>query len=192
MSKPLNKHGHSQKGFIIWLTGLPCSGKTTIARSLKSYLLSNQFSVCVLDGDLIRKGLSSDLDFSREGRKENIRRIGEVARILTDANIITITSTISPFRRDRSNLRKIFEPGQFIECYLDCPKEECEKRDIKGTYKLAKKGKISNFTGVSSPYEPPDKPEINIKTHIHDIQECTDQIVRFLSKNNYISLKNIE
>ena len=181
-----------QKGVVIWFTGLPCSGKTTLADNLQSYLLSNQFLVYVLDGDPFRKGLNSDLDFSEKGRKENIRRIGEVSKLFADTCIITIVSTISPFRKGRSNVRNILGSERFIEVYLDCPIEECERRDVKGHYKLARKNKILNFTGVSSPYEHPINPEIHLKTHIHDLQKCTDEIVRFLTSNNYISLKKIQ
>jgi adenylylsulfate kinase len=181
-----------QKGVVIWFTGLPCSGKTTLANNLQSYLFSNQFLVCVLDGDLVRKGLNSDLDFSEKGRKENIRRISEVSKLFSNTGIITIVSTISPFCKDRSTARNILGTERFVEVYLDCPIDECEKRDVKGHYKLARKNKIPNFTGVSSPYEHPINPDIHIKTDILDLQACTDKITKFLIGNNFIPLRNEE
>jgi adenylylsulfate kinase len=171
-----------QKGTVIWLTGLPCSGKTTIATRLQGLLIRMNRAAYVLDGDKIRKGLNSDLGFSKEGRIENIRRIGEVAKLFADTGFIIIVAFISPFRQGRNQIRSYLPIGQFIEVYLDCPIEECEKRDVKGHYKQARNGKIAEFTGVSSPYEPPLKPELQLKTNIQSLVDCTDEIVDYLIK----------
>ena len=176
-----------QKGTVLWLTGLPCSGKTTLATTLQSFLFQENILVYALDGDQFRKGLSSDLDFSREGRKENIRRIGETSKLFADAGFITITAVISPFREDRENVRKIFDPIQFVEIFVDCPIEECERRDVKGHYRRARKGEISNFTGVSSPYESPENPEIWLKSDRQSVHECIKIIVDYLNKKKNIS-----
>tara|TARA_B100002003_G_scaffold240529_1_gene261183 strand:+ start:628 stop:1305 length:678 start_codon:yes stop_codon:yes gene_type:complete len=176
----------NQKGAVIWLTGLPCSGKTTISTGLQSCLLQNNILVNILDGDQVRKGLSSDLDFSKKDREENIRRIGEVAKLFAEAGFVVIVAFISPFRKSRDHVRDILDPGQFIETYLECSIEECEKRDTKGLYKRARNGEISDFTGVSSPYEPPIKPEIHVKTHIQDKKECINEILDYLIRCGHI------
>ena len=175
----------TQQGAVIWLTGLPCSGKTTLADKLQSNLLENDFLVVVLDGDQIRKTLSPDLGFLEKDRKENIRRIGEISKLLVDSRIITIVSVISPFREDRLKVRNAFEPGQFVEVYVDCPIDECERRDVKNHYKLARRGELPDFTGVSSPYDPPINPEIHLYTHINNPKECIDEIVAYLITNKY-------
>ena len=177
----------SQHGFVVWFTGLPCSGKTTLAYKLRSNLLEHNFLVVILDGDQIRKTLSPDLGFSKKDRTENIRRIGEISKLLVDSRIVTIVATVSPLREDRLKVRNIFEPDQFVEVYADCPIEECERRDVKNHYKLARRGEILNFTGVSSPYDPPINPEIHLKTHINNPKECTDEIATYLFNNKYFS-----
>jgi adenylylsulfate kinase len=179
----------NQEGSVLWFTGLPCSGKTTLANKLQSRLLKNNLLVYTLDGDQVRRGLNVDLDFSKEGRKENIRRIGEVSKLFADAGIIIIVAVISPFREDRDNVRSILGPDQFVEIYVDCPIEECERRDVKGHYKLARRGEIPEFTGVSSPYYPPLKPEIHLKTDIHEPGQCIDRVLKLLINKNYIPLK---
>jgi adenylylsulfate kinase len=176
------KKKYNQKGTVIWFTGLSSSGKTSLSRELQSRLLQSNCLVNTLDGDQVRKGLSSDLDYSKKGRQENIRRIGEVAKLFVDAGFIICVAAISPFRRDRDYVRGIFSLGQFIEVYLECPLKECEKRDVKGLYKLARNGKIHDFTGISSPYENPTNPEIKLKTDIHDLQKCADQIIDYLTE----------
>ena len=142
---------YNQKAFAIWFTGLSSSGKTSLSCELQSRLLRGNVLAHTLDGDQIRKGMNSDLDFSKKGRQENIRRIGEVAKLFVDAGFIVCVATISPFRRARNYVRGIFSPGQFIEVYLECPLEECERRDVKGLYKRARNGEILDFTGISSP-----------------------------------------
>ena len=178
---------YGQKGAVLWLTGLPCSGKTTLATSLQSFLFRENILAYTLDGDQFRKGLSSDLNFSREGRKENIRRIGETSKLFADAGFNAITAVISPFREDRENVRNIFDHIQFVEIFVDCPIEECEKRDIKGHYRRARQGEIPQFTGVSSPYESPKNPEIWLKSDQESVYECIKIIVNYLNKKKIIS-----
>ena len=149
-----------QRPLIIWFTGLSGSGKSTIADHLEQELFNSGFKTYLLDGDNIRHGLNKNIDFSDEGRKENIRRIGEVAKLFLDAGIIVITAFISPFREDRDAVRALVEPDEFVEVFVDCPLEICESRDVKGLYAKARRGEILNFTGISSPFEEPLKPEI--------------------------------
>jgi len=168
------------KGRVVWLTGLSASGKTTLSTALAKKLTEEQRVHYVLDGDKIRKGLSSDLGFSHEDRSENIRRIGEVAKLFCDAGIHCLVAFISPYRSDRDHVREILDEGQFIEVYVDCPLEECEKRDPKGLYVKARKGEIADFTGISAPYEPPEKPEIHLKTAESTVDECINEIYKIL------------
>ena len=156
------RHGHP--GCVVWLTGLSCSGKTTIAAELERHLFERGKLVYVLDGDNIRHGLCADLAFSPADRHENIRRVGEVAKLFADAGLICITAFISPYRADRDAIRRSLPPGQFIEVYLNAPLEVCEQRDPKGLYAKARAGEIPDFTGVSAPYEPPLHPELELPT----------------------------
>ena len=169
-----------QKGKILWLTGFSGAGKTTIALNVNKALLVQGRLVYILDGDKVRSGLNSDLGFSDEDRLENIRRIGEVAKLFADAGMIIIVACISPFRADRDKVRKEIGPDNFIEVFVDCPLEVCEKRDTKGLYKKARSGIIKDFTGISSPYEPPLIPEIHLKTDQESIIECTNKILSFM------------
>ncbi len=175
-----------QKGVTIWLTGLSGSGKSTIAVDLEHALLENGHQAYILDGDNIRHGLNKNLGFSPEDRSENIRRIGEVAKLFTDANIITITAFISPYRQDRENARKLQKEGEFIEVYVKCPLEVCEERDTKGLYKKARAGEVKEFTGISAPYEEPLNPEISIDTSKITVDESTREIIGYLEKNGYV------
>jgi adenylylsulfate kinase len=156
------KNGH--RGAVIWLTGLSGSGKSTLAHGLEESLHSQGYRTYVLDGDNVRHGLCNDLGFTHEARSENIRRVGEVARLFIDAGFIVITAFISPFREDRDDVRKGFNSNDFIEVYCDSPIDVCESRDVKGIYKKARKGEILEFTGISSPYEIPVKPDLIINT----------------------------
>lgn len=171
----------SNEGCIIWLTGLPASGKSTIAENLERKLRNRDIPAFILDGDKVRKGLNSDLGFSPKDRVENIRRIGEVAKLFQMAGIVTIVAFISPYRADRDKVRKIVEKGKFIEVFVDCPVAVCEKRDPKGHYVKAKRGEIPDFTGVSAPYEPPFKPEIHLKTNESPVEECAQRVIEYLS-----------
>ena len=172
----------NQKGCIIWFTGLSGSGKSTLANEVASALHQNQHLTYVLDGDNIRHGLNKNLGFSPEDREENIRRIGEVANLFADAGVITATAFISPYRADREKVRSLLESGRFIEVYLACPVEECEKRDPKGLYKKARNGEIKNFTGIDSPYEIPKNPNLIVDTEKESINESVDKI--------FIAIKN--
>ncbi|MBM4053973.1 MAG: adenylyl-sulfate kinase [Planctomycetes bacterium] len=175
-----------QKGVTIWLTGLSGSGKSTIAVELEHALIENKHQAYILDGDNIRHGLNKNLGFSPEDRAENIRRIGEVAKLFTDANIITITAFISPYKEDRNNARKLQNKGEFVEIYVKCPISVCEKRDVKGLYKKARAGEIKEFTGISAPYEEPDNPELTIDTSVLSVEESTRTILKYLEENGYV------
>lgn len=175
----------NQKGAVLWFTGLSGSGKSTIASMLESELHKKGYLTYLIDGDNLRYGLNSDLGFSNSDRSENIRRVSEVARLFVDAGIVTITTFISPFRKDRSNVRKLLGKD-FIEIYVDCPIEECEKRDPKGIYKKARNGEIKDFTGIDSPYEMPQDPEITIKTYEISKEQCIEKIVNYLRENKII------
>jgi adenylylsulfate kinase len=175
-----------QKGVTIWLTGLSGSGKSTIAVELEHALLENKHLAYILDGDNIRHGLNKNLGFSPEDRTENIRRIGEVAKLFTDANIITITAFISPYRQDRDNVRKLLKDGEFIEVYVKCPLEVCEQRDTKGLYKKARAGEVKEFTGISAPYEEPLNPELTIDTSKMTVDESTRAVLNYLEEKDYV------
>lgn len=172
------RNGHS--GCVIWMTGLSGAGKSTIAAGLESELFDLGHQVYVLDGDNVRHGLCSDLGFSPQDRTENIRRIGEVAKILADAGLICITAFISPYRKDRANVRKMLSPGRFIEVFINAPLAVCEERDPKGLYAKARAKKLEEFTGVSAPYEPPLHPEIELRTDEFTITQCVASILEYL------------
>jgi bifunctional enzyme CysN/CysC len=173
------RHGHV--GRVVWLTGLSCSGKTTIATELERQLFARGKLIYVLDGDNVRHGLCADLGFSPEDRGENIRRIGEVAKLFADAGMICVTAFISPYRADRDTVRQSLPPGRFVEVYLNIPVEACELRDSKGLYAKARAGEIQDFTGVSAPYEAPTNPEIELLTGQLPVEECVARIVAFLA-----------
>ena len=170
--------GH--RGCTIWLTGLSGSGKSTLANELDYRLGELGARSFVLDGDNIRMGLNKGLGFSPEDRTENIRRIGEVAKLFTSAGIINITAFISPYREDRDRARSIQSEGDFIEVYVSCTLEECEARDPKGLYKKARAGQIPEFTGISAPYEEPEHPELVVQTDRLSVQESVEQILTYL------------
>lgn len=165
-----------QNPVVLWFTGLSGSGKSTLASELNKKLVSEGRFCYMLDGDNIRFGINSDLDFSEKGRKENIRRIAEISKLFIDAGEIVLTAFVSPFKQDRENAKKIIGQEDFIEIYVDTPLDICETRDVKGLYKKARKGEISYFTGISSPYEPPEKPDIHICTMNKTIVECVSEI----------------
>jgi len=172
------RNGHL--GQIIWLTGLSGSGKSTIAMTLERKLFDAGRQVFVLDGDIIRTGLCQDLGFSPKDRTENIRRIGEVARIMANSGLCVIVSFISPFRVDRDRVRDAMLEGCFIEVFVNAPLEVCEKRDTKGLYARAIRGEIADFTGISSPYEPPVSPEVELNTDRLSVAEAVDSVLSFL------------
>lgn len=176
----------NQKGVTIWLTGLSGSGKSTIAVELEHALIENRHQAYILDGDNIRHGLNKNLGFSPEDRTENIRRIGEVAKLFTDAGIITITAFISPYREDRDAVRKLLNNGEFIEVYVKCPLDVCEERDTKGLYKKARAGEVKDFTGISAPYEEPLNPELTIDSSKLTVEESTRTVLNYLEEKGYV------
>ncbi|MEO5570233.1 MAG: adenylyl-sulfate kinase [Bacteroidia bacterium] len=173
-------NGH--KPLIAWFTGLSGSGKSTLAGLVEEHLFEMGVRTYLLDGDNIRHGLNSNVDFSNDGRKENIRRIGEVAKLFTDAGIVVLTAFISPFREDRDRVRSLVEDGDFAEIFVNCPIEICEQRDVKGLYKKARAGEIKDFTGINSPFEQPLKPEMEINTEAMSIDESVNKIVKFITE----------
>ena len=170
-----------QRARCLWLTGLSASGKSTLANLLEKRLMAAGRHTCVLDGDNLRHGLSRDLGFSEADRAENIRRVAEVGRLMVDAGLIVIVALISPFRRDRDFARSLFEPADFMEVFVDAPLDVCAARDPKGLYAKAEKGEIRNLTGVGSPYEPPERPDLRVDTESLSPTQCIDRIVRSLT-----------
>jgi adenylylsulfate kinase len=176
----------AQRGATIWLTGLSGSGKSTIAMAAEHALLERGRLAYVLDGDNVRHGLNKNLGFSPEDRTENIRRIGEVARLFTDAGVIVFSSVISPYRADRDAVRALMKSGDFIEVHVDASVETCEARDVKGLYARARAGEIPEFTGISAPYEAPERPEIVIDSNRRSVEEGVEQVVRYLEEKGYL------
>jgi adenylylsulfate kinase len=172
--------GH--KGAVLWFTGLSGSGKSTVANVVDHLLHQQGKRSYILDGDNIRLGLNKNLGFSAEDRAENIRRIGEVAKLFAESGAIAITAFISPYRGDRDKVRALLEPGRFVEIHVDCPLDVCEGRDPKGLYKKARAGQIKNFTGIDDPYEAPDKPELVLKTAEKSPEELAQDVLEYLAK----------
>ena len=183
---------NKQQSAILWFTGLSGSGKSTVANAVEEYLHRHSIRTYILDGDNVRHGLNGDLGFSDDDRKENIRRIGEVSKLFIDAGVMVLTSFISPFKEDRSFVRNIVHDHEFIEIHVKCPLNVCEQRDVKGLYEKARKGEIKKFTGIDSPYEEPDSPEISIDTSALTIEESVGVIIDFLVRNEYIKLNRRE
>ncbi|PGM52635.1 adenylyl-sulfate kinase [Bacillus sp. AFS053548] len=186
ISKEDRRQKNNHHSCILWFTGLSASGKSTIANEIAKALYHLNVQQYVLDGDNIRHGLNKDLGFTDFDRTENIRRIGEVAKLFVDNGQIVLTAFISPFIADRNIVRSLVEQDEFIEVYVECSVETCESRDPKGLYKKAKNGEIQNFTGISSPYEAPIYPEITLNTDKQSVQECVETILQFLKSKNYI------
>jgi adenylylsulfate kinase len=178
-----------QRGVTVWLTGLSGSGKSTIAVAVEQVLSQRGRLAYVLDGDNVRHGLNKNLGFSPEDRTENIRRIGEVAKLFTDAGIITLTSFISPYRADRDAVRDIMAPGDFVEVLVDASVETCEGRDVKGLYQKARAGEIPEFTGISAPYEAPEKPELVLDTNRQAVEESVAELVGYLEERGYLGAR---
>ncbi len=178
------QNGH--KSINIWFTGLSGSGKSTLAHAVEERLHVMGCRTYVFDGDNVRHGLCSDLDFSRSDRAENLRRIAEMVKLFLDAGIISLTAFISPLEEDRKKVKEIIGPDDLIEIYCNCPIEVCEKRDVKGLYKKARMGIIKNYTGISSPYEPPENPDIELFTHRQSEDECLEIIVGELIERGII------
>lgn len=186
-----DRRGH--RGVVLWFTGLSGSGKSTLALAVERYLFEHGHFTYVLDGDNVRHGLNRDLGFSHEDRTENIRRIGEVAKLFAEAGAIVATAFISPYREDRDSVRRTMSrDGDFREVFVSCPLEVCEERDPKGLYKKARAGEIPNFTGIGAPYEEPNAAELVLETHEHDVEACVLQVVQHLEANGYITVTEKE
>lgn len=189
--KDRNKlNGH--KSLVIWMSGLSGSGKSTLAGDVEQALWEKGIRTYILDGDNIRTGLNNDLDFSDSGRQENIRRISEVAGLMADAGMVVISAFISPFKSDREKAKAIIGNEQFVEVFVNTPLEVCEQRDPKGLYKKARKGEIANFTGISSTFEAPENPDIEVRNHLNSRNSSCQQVVTFiehkiLESKNYIA-----
>jgi adenylylsulfate kinase len=181
----MNRH----RAKLLWFTGLSGSGKSTLAHALEEELHQRGCRTYVFDGDNVRHGLCNDLGFSTDDRSENIRRIGEMAKLFVDAGVIALTAFISPIREDRERARGLFPHGDFIEVFVSCPLEVCETRDVKGLYKRARAGEIANFTGISAPYDAPDNPEITIETQDREIEACVDELIKALEQRGVIPTK---
>jgi adenylylsulfate kinase len=170
----------------LWFTGLSAAGKSTIAHNVEKVLFEQGMRTYVLDGDNVRHRLNANLGFSPADRKENIRRIGEVARLMVDAGLIVLACFISPYREDREAVRSLFEGDTFMEIYVKCPVEECEQRDPKGQYRKARAGMIRNYTGISAPYEEPENPDLVIDTQALDVEQSVEKVIGILSDRGLI------
>lgn len=186
VSRLLRERRNGHKSFILWFTGLSGSGKSTLAHAVEEALYERGCRTFVFDGDNVRHGLCADLGFSAEDREENIRRIGEMAKLFTEAGVIALTAFISPYRADRARVRALVAPEDFIEIYCHCPLEVCEQRDVKGLYAKARQGLIKDFTGVSSVYEAPETPELSLDTGSLPLTECVEQVLALLSSRKII------
>ena len=180
-----NQH-NNHKSAVLWFTGLSGSGKSTLAHAVEEELYQMGSRTFVLDGDNVRHGLNGDLGFSDKDRKENLRRIGEVSKLFIEAGIIVLTAFISPFREERRKVRSMMPHGDFIEIYVECPIKVCESRDVKGLYQKARDGEIDQFTGISSPYEPPDAQELTINTSQETLKESTMKILNLLKERGIL------
>lgn len=181
-----DRRGH--RGAVLWFTGLSASGKSTLANEVERRLFDEGYFSYVLDGDNVRHGLNGDLGFSPDDRMENIRRVGEVAKLFAESGALVLTAFISPYRRDRDRVRELVNrPTDFIEVHVSCPVEVCEARDPKGLYKKARAGEIPNFTGIDAPYEEPSEAELTVRTDQGDVNACAEQVIKYLRDEGYIS-----
>ncbi|OIO68583.1 MAG: adenylyl-sulfate kinase [Zetaproteobacteria bacterium CG_4_9_14_3_um_filter_49_83] len=185
VSREMREQMNGHKGCVLWFTGLSGAGKSTLAHAVEERLHQMDARTFVIDGDNVRHGLCADLNFSDEDRVENIRRVGEVAGLFVQAGLLTLTAFISPFRADRDRVRHILG-NDFIEIYCDTPLDVCESRDVKGLYKRARAGEIPAFTGISSPYEAPENPEIRVNTGHGDLHVCVDQVIAYLQQREIL------
>jgi len=180
VSKADREDGNKHKSFLIWFTGLSGSGKSTIANVVEQELYKLGVKSYTLDGDNIRKGINSDLTFAPEDRTENIRRIAEIANLMIDGGLVTLAAFVSPYKKDRENIKNIVKDDNFVEVYINTSVEECERRDVKGLYKKARAGEIKNMTGISAPYEAPENPDIEIKTEEKSVEEAVHDIMNYI------------
>ncbi|MDO1502183.1 adenylyl-sulfate kinase [Winogradskyella maritima] len=188
ISKKDRNRLNSHKSLLIWFTGLSGSGKSTLADTLEKELMDSEIRTYILDGDNVRTGLNKDLGFSPEHRTENIRRIAEIAKLMTDAGLVVLSAFVSPYREDRASVKRIIGEQNFIEVFVDTSLEECEKRDVKGLYKKARKGEITNMTGIGAPYEAPENADVVIKTEETSIDDAVRQLLAVVLPK--IELKN--
>jgi len=186
VSKADKQQQAGHKSMILWFTGLSGAGKSTLAHAVEKALYDIGCRTIVVDGDNVRHGICSDLGFSNEDRQENIRRVGELSKLFIDAGIITLTAFISPFRADRNRVRQLVDSDEFIEIYCNTDLQTCEQRDIKGLYAKARRGEIADFTGISSPYEPPLDAEIIVNTGSDSLAACVDTVINYLVARGYI------
>lgn len=175
------REGNSHNSFLLWFTGLSGSGKSTIANVVEQKLHHKGIKTYTLDGDNIRKGINKDLTFAPEDRTENIRRIAEIANLMVNAGLVTLAAFVSPYKKDRENIRSIVKDVNFVEIYINTSVEECERRDVKGLYKKARAGEIKNMTGISAPYEAPENPDIEIKTENESVEAAAQRIVEYIT-----------
>jgi adenylylsulfate kinase len=175
-----------QRPCALWFTGLSGAGKSALSAMVENQLRELGCQTYRLDGDNLRQGLCKDLGFSAADRNENIRRVGEVTKLMVDAGLMTITATISPFTQMRADIRALFTPGEFIEIFVDAPLSVCEARDIKGLYRKARAGEIAHFTGIDSAYEPPQSPEIHLRTDQQSVQNCAKVVIDYLRTRSYL------
>ncbi|OKL39880.1 adenylyl-sulfate kinase [Pontibacter flavimaris] len=180
VNRQLRNSMKGHRSMVIWFTGFSGSGKSTLSNKLEGYLYNQGYHTSTLDGDNVRKGLNSDLDFSDEARKENIRRIGEVTQLMADAGLVVLSAFVSPFKEDREQVKSIVGSDSFIEVFVDCPIEVCEQRDVKGLYKKARNGEISNFTGISSPFEAPEQPDVHIYSDRETLEESLHKLISYI------------
>jgi adenylylsulfate kinase len=176
----------NHKSVVIWFTGLSGSGKSTLAHTVEEKLHQKNCSTFVFDGDNVRHGLCSDLGFSDNDRTENIRRIAEMCNLFIDAGVISLTAFISPFKKDRESVKKLLKENDYIEVYCKCTIEKCEKRDVKGLYKKARQGLVKKFTGISSPYEEPENPDLVLDTDKRSLDECVEDVIKFLEDRSIV------
>ncbi|AOW21159.1 adenylyl-sulfate kinase [Urechidicola croceus] len=181
ISQDDRKKLNNQNSFLMWFTGLSGSGKSTIANVVEQELYKKGIKTYTLDGDNIRKGINNDLSFSPEDRTENIRRIAEIAHLMVDAGLVVLAAFVSPYKKDRDNIRSIVKDVNFVEIYINTSAEECERRDVKGLYKKARAGEIKNMTGISAPYEAPENPDIEINTEKETVEEAVYKIIEFIT-----------
>ena len=189
MDRAIREAAMGQRGCVLWLTGLSGSGKSTISRALEHNLVGEGHVAFVLDGDEVRSGLNKDLGFSPQDRQENIRRISEIAKLFADCGVICVTAFISPLKAHRAMAREIIGADRFFEVYLDCDVKSCEKRDPKGLYKKARAGTIREFTGLTSGYEPPERPDIRIDTTSSTVEQSVWQLAHYIASKGFITLK---
>ncbi len=186
VSRKRREEKNQHKSVVLWFTGLSGSGKSTLAHAVEEELYQLGLNTFVLDGDNVRHGLNKDLGFNEQDRKENIRRISEAAKLMLEAGIITLTAFISPFKAEREMARSLMPHGDFLEIHCYCPLEVCEQRDVKGLYKRARNGEIKDFTGISSPYEAPVKPELKIDTNAQTLDQGAQQVIALLRERHIL------